>query len=149
MSHVPRPKYLPPASRTIHGSLLQYFRPEGWVRQAAAFMDENLGGIFNLEIILEGQEDTFKAPATLQKLQQLEAFATQNPHVTGARSVLDYLRFINRALNRDDPRFARVPSTREEISQMLFLYELAGGEELQMYQTDDAAWTRLSLRTSL
>ncbi|TNF46314.1 hypothetical protein EP232_04655 [bacterium] len=131
----------------VNSSLLQYFREDSWARQSAAFMDEKLGGLFNLEIILEGPEDSFKEPSTLLRIEKLEGLALQEPHVSSSRSVLDYLRFINRALHSDEPQFARIPATREEVSQMLFLYELAGGEEVRRYLTDDGTRMRLSLRT--
>ncbi len=131
----------------VSGAMLQYFREGGWVREAAAFMDQRLGGISNLEIVLHGEPDDFKDPSVLRAVEALEELALEHPAVSASHSAVDYLKLIQRALNGDDPAHGRIPSTREEVSQSLLLYELSGGEEIAGYLTPAWDRARISLRT--
>jgi len=131
----------------VRGDMLQYMKKDSWLRKSSEFLDAELGGISNLEVVIRGEPDDFKRPELLERIERLENFALQNPHVTASYSLVDYLKLINRALGSDDPAQYRIPSTRDEVAQALLLYELDGGKRLKEYVTPGYDRARVSLRT--
>lgn len=109
------------------------------------FIETNLTGLSNLEIVVEGERDVLRTPETLHKLDRLSAFALAQPGVRKTLSPVDHVKAINRALHGDDPAFYRIPDDPRQVAQSLLLYEFSGGNELRDYVTGDYASGRLSV----
>ena len=131
----------------VRGDMLQYMRKDSWLWKSSEYLDRELGGISNLEVVITGNPDDFKRPDLLERIDEFETFALTFPSVSSAYSVVDYLKLINRALGDDEPSQFRIPSTREGVAQALLLYELDGGKRLKEYVTPGYDRARVSLRT--
>ena len=62
-------------------------------------------------------------------------------------SVLDLLKKMNQALHENRPEYYTLPETREQVSEYLFLYETAGGGELDKQVSFNYDIARLTART--
>ena len=62
-------------------------------------------------------------------------------------SVTKIVKEMNRTLNEDDSAFYVIPDDYDIVSQLLFLYELSGGEDLFQYVSQDfsAAYLHVDL----
>jgi hypothetical protein len=114
------------------------------LRASYDFIERNLTGLSNLEVIVEGERDALRTPALLEKLDRLSAKIAQEPGLTKTISIVDYVKEINRALHGDDPEYYSIPDTARAVAQSLLLYEFAGGDELRDYVSGDYSAGRLT-----
>ena len=126
---------------------LKWLRDDHPLQRSYAFIEENLTGLYNLELIVEGERDALRSPEVLRKLEELAAFALEQQGVRKTISLVDYVKRINQALHGDDPRFYRIPDTAREIAQALLLYEFSGGGELRERVSGDYSAGRLTVIT--
>ncbi len=127
-----------------HTFVLEFFKKGHPIRNAYNFLEENISGVVNLEIIIEDEPDFAKDPEFLRKVEGLTEYIYTFSNTSKVYSILDYLKLINQSLHADDPRHYRIPDTRSEVAQYLFLYELSGGEELFRYISSDYSTVRIT-----
>jgi predicted RND superfamily exporter protein len=131
----------------VEGSMLEYLKQNTRLRRDAEFFDNTLSGISSSELIIRGEDDDFKTPEVLRKIEQLQIEIINHPKVSISYSIVDYVKFINRALNNGLQAYHRIPDTKEAIAQSLLLYEMSGGTEIENYATIDYDMVRISMRT--
>lgn len=103
-----------------------YFKESVEVRQAADFTEANLNGVNIIEYALNsGSEQGINDPEYLNKVEAFANWYRQQPKVTHVFTFTDTLKRLNQNMNRDDPAFYRLPSTREQASQYQLLYEMS------------------------
>ncbi len=126
-------------------NLLEFFREKSPIRVAARFVDQNLGGSETLEISIRAKEtEAFLDPENLRFLEDIAAFLKNRPAFSKVVGAHDFLKQMNQAFHEDDPRFYRLPHSRELLAQYLLLYS---GTELSHFLDEDRSWARLSART--
>lgn len=106
------------------------FRPDSPTRMDIHYFDEVYKGMMTLDIILDsGSVEGIKEPAFLQDAEAIQEWLSQRETLGPVNSLVDYLKEINKALNRDNPDFYRLPESRELAAQLLLLYDSAGPNE--------------------
>jgi predicted RND superfamily exporter protein len=71
------------------------------------------------------KEDIFK-PENLHKIDALQTFLVTLPHVNGSTSIVDYIKQMNRSLNKNKPSAYVIPDDEDLISQYFLLYSASG-----------------------
>jgi len=132
----------------VEPSMVEYLKKNTSLRKDAEFLDEKLSGISSIEVVLSGEQDSFKDPDVLRRIENLQEMAEDHPNVPVSYSIVTFLKLINRALNSDQPEFFRIPETREAVAQSLLLYEMSGGTEIEDFTTIDYEMVRISMRTN-
>ena len=100
----------------------QFFKPDSPVRRAFAVLEDKMGGALSLSIVVDaGGPDALKDPETLRQIEALERYASRQPDVLRTLSFVDLVKRLNRAVHGNDPAMEKIPDTREEVSQILFL----------------------------
>ena len=110
------------------------FGPDMKIRQDYEYVDTSIGAVGSLEMVFDTAANGGARDATL--LSQLETLSSElekNPHIKKVMGLPALLAEINRALHNGDQAYYHVPKTREEIAQMLLLYENAGGNDVADY----------------
>ncbi|MDY0095141.1 MAG: efflux RND transporter permease subunit [Candidatus Vecturithrix sp.] len=158
----------------VESDEVRYFKPQNPFRQATEYIQNALGGITSLDIILEGQEpNIIKQPRMLKAIQNLQQFCEQQELVSYSLSLADLLKRINYTLHNNDPDFDRLPEeaetviystyeTREgqdllvekteqvsgfeQVAQFLLLYEMGGGDMTDEYVDNNYQRTRITVR---
>lgn len=94
-----------------------------------------LGSYFNYSAMLSFDNfDALKSPDTLKKIEELEKFISQFKYtkwVDGEPKIfsfLDIVKELNQTMHADDPAYYKIPDSREELSQMLLVYESQDGK---------------------
>jgi predicted RND superfamily exporter protein len=140
---------VPAAYGSLHVSsestFIRLLRPSNPVREVYEFIEANMIGQSNLEILVETAPDGLKDPDLLRRVDRLQEFISQRPYVTKTISVVDLLRDMNRALHDGDPAHDAIPPTRQGVAQTLLLYEMSGGDGLRHYVTGDYALGRVTV----
>ena len=158
----------------VESDEVRYLQKDSEFRVATEAIQDDLGGITSLDIIIEGQEmDFFKQPAVLKAVEGLQRFCEQDELVSYSLSVVDLLKRINFVLHDDDPAFDRLADEIETVrysrletvngkeqrvekvdrikgslqnAQFLLLYEMSGGESIDQYVDKSFRTARISVR---
>lgn len=93
------------------------------IRQSSKLTDENFGGSSQIAILGVGD---FQDPQYLRRVDSLCTYLQTWPNVTRVNSIVDELKMMNRAFHGDSLVWDKIPATREEIAQYLFLFSLTG-----------------------
>jgi predicted RND superfamily exporter protein len=107
---------------TVDTDYLTFFAPTSPVRRDFAAVSRLLVGAVPIYVTLDGgAEGAFREPANLRALAALQARIDALPAVSATLSVVDMIRLLNRAVERDDPAALRIPDTREGVAELMFL----------------------------
>ncbi|MCR4790073.1 MAG: MMPL family transporter [Treponemataceae bacterium] len=114
-----------------------------------------LGSQYSYEVLIEYDEmDKIKDPEVLNKMDELARrigtlsmtkVSGEKPRVS---SVTRLIKEMNRTLNGDRPEMYRIPESQAEVSEIMFLYELSGGDSLYQYVSPDASAAYLHVELS-
>jgi predicted RND superfamily exporter protein len=96
------------------------------IRKSNDFINEHFGGSSQLSIMAEGD---IKSPEFLRKMEKLSDFLRTQERVTSVTSIVEQLKLMNRAFHSDSVEYYKIPDTREEVAQYLFLYTISGDAE--------------------
>lgn len=128
----------------VDTDLTKYFRASHAHRKAMVFVRENLTGINTLEISFRSPDNnTFRDPAQLRRVEEIQKRALGVPGVDTGFSVVDYLKEMNKSFHNENPSFYHLPDTRRMVDQYLLLY---GADDLDEFVTPGWNWTRIRLR---
>jgi uncharacterized protein len=136
---------------------IEFLKDSDSLKIATKKLQESLGGVNSIDIIISGAEDTFKSPETLQFMHNLQIYAGSLESVGYSISLADYIKKIYYEFNDKDKSFNRIPENieiidgdqvpgQDIISSLLFLYEMGGGENLEKVVTDDYSMGKITIR---
>lgn len=121
------------------------------IRLSTNVIDQRLKGSNALEVIV----DTGKAYGVVepQFLTQIESLSTEimlwrdNGIAVGSvRSIVDFVKEINQALNEGREAHYKIPDNRQLIAQELFLFEFSGSDDLEMVADHEFREVRISMK---
>lgn len=127
--------------------------PEHWeTRQATELLDVEMKGTGILEVVVDtGEVNGLYEPRVMNALDKLhdriEEITQDNLFVGKTTSVVDILKESNRALNRNNDDFYKVPQDRELIAQELLLFENSGSDDLEDFVDSQFSMARFTIKT--
>ncbi len=111
----------------IDYSWVDSLAPNSPVREADHVLRTRYGGTTPLNIIVRAPEaGGIKDPAVLKAMDRVLAELAERPEVGDTRSLAEYLKRMNQAMNADRPEAYRIPDSRELVAQYLLLYSMSG-----------------------
>lgn len=106
----------------IDTDYLSFFDEDAPVRRDFEAVNRSLAGAVPLYVPLAaGEPGAFRDPELLRRVEALQARLDAVPGVSRTISFLETLRLLNRAIERDDPAAERIPDTREEVAELLYM----------------------------
>lgn len=106
-----------------------------YIRRIYEITQSQLGSYFNYNIMLTfDEDDAVKNPDVLKKLDKLSTLigtfrlTKMNNGVPKIFSILDIIKEMNQTMHADDPAFYTIPDDEDLLAQLLFLYEISGGQ---------------------
>lgn len=125
---------------------LTFFDESSDVRQDFATVNQRLIGPVPLYVELRGAEEgTFREPGNLRKLEALQQALDGVAGVSATLSMVDVLKQLNRALERGDPAQERIPDSREEVADLVFM---APRHEFRRFADSNHSAANLIVRTA-
>ncbi len=110
----------------INDEFVKYFDESIEFRRAADFLNDNLGGIYNVEISIDtGISGGISEPAFLAKIEAFKHWLEQQPEVVHVNSITDTFKRLNRNMHGDKSQWYKLPDQRELAAQYLLLYEMS------------------------
>jgi len=131
----------------VDSNFITEFSKKAPIRQVTEHVDSVMGGSTSFSYVFDsGTLDGVTEPEFLKRMEALQREAEKKAVVMKAYSVVDMIKDINREFHNGDPSYYRIPDTQEEAAQLLLVYEMSGGEELDDYLSGDFQKARLELR---
>jgi predicted RND superfamily exporter protein len=110
----------------VNNNMVHWFKYNSAVRTADRVMNQHLGGTSTGYLVVQSpDENAMKDPLMLREIEGLQRTLEKDPLVGKTFSVVDYVKWINRALHNDDPSFYRIPDSLEKVGQYLFLFGMS------------------------
>ncbi len=114
----------------VDSSWIGDFRGDSEIVRANDLLNRQFDGTIFLNVVVDGKrEDALKSPALLARMEALQAHIDGLDDVGGSLSLVDYLKSTNKSLHADDEAYDKLPETRQEISEYLFLLSISGRPE--------------------
>jgi predicted RND superfamily exporter protein len=103
-----------------------YFDETMNIRVSNNFMKKNVGGAMGAEIIVDaGEAEGIKDPKFLNTVNEYQLWLDDLPYISKTISIIDILKNTNKSLHGDKEEYYKLPQTRNEIAQQLFLYTMS------------------------
>jgi len=110
----------------INDEFVKYFDKSIEFRLASDFLNENLGGIYNIEFSIATQSaGGISEPVFLQKMQHFKQWLETQPEVVHVNSITDTFKRLNMNMHGDNADWYKLPESRELAAQYLLLYEMS------------------------
>lgn len=111
----------------INDNPVKWFKKGSKIRVADTEMNRLFGGTYMAYLVAKGEgEEAIKRPDVMEYIDRLQDHLEEDDLVGKTSSVGDIVKRINYVLHREDKAFDRVPKSREEIGQYLFLFLSSG-----------------------
>jgi len=135
----------------VDSNWLEDFWSDAPIRMDTVRVDDEMGGTTNIIYVFDaGRADAIKEPAALREIERLQTLAKEEDWlVRKSYSIVDIVKDLNQVFQDGKPEFYRIPETRQEVAQLLLLYESSGGEEVEEYVSLDYRRANLELRLRL
>ncbi|MCR5761707.1 MAG: MMPL family transporter [Sphaerochaetaceae bacterium] len=125
-----------------------------YIKRLMEITRSKLGSQYSYDVLIEyDEEDAIKDPEVLNKMEELAARigTLSMTKVSGGKprvsSVTTIIKEMNRTLNEDNLEYYAIPDDQDLVSQILFLYEISGGDNVYQYVSEDfsAAYLHVEL----
>ena len=131
----------------VETDLIKFFPDNHWLSRSTNFVEENLSGVINIEVVFDGpKRDALKQVETLRELQKFQKWVAVQPHVDRAVSMMDMVEEMNWAFHEEDPKYRTLPANDKLLSQLLLVYD---GRDLEELVNREFQRTRITLNLNV
>lgn len=131
------------------GNLSEEFKKSDPVYRDLRVLEQEMGGVVPLEIVVDTkQKQGAYRPATLKRIERLQADLAREPKLSRSLSVVDGLKFAKQAYYRGDSNFYALPTSQERafIRDFLPKGESAGSSLLSSLVDSSGRYARISMQ---
>lgn len=131
-------------------NFLEEFKPDIEWRAHTEHINEVMGGILSVVYVFNTDKtDGVKSLEVLRQVEALQTIADQQKSVQDSVSVVDIIKELNQAFHGGDSAFYKLPDDQDLLAQLLLVYELSGGKEMNDVLNLDRSKTALQVRLKL
>jgi len=131
----------------IDYNFIEELDPDVEVRRDIEKAEAIMGGFVTVAYVFDtNQPDGVKNVDLLHMIDAFTQSAEAHPLVRKAQSIVEITKDLNQALHGDDPAWYRLPKDHDTLAQLLFLYQLSGGEEINDSINFDWSQTVVQMR---
>jgi uncharacterized protein len=115
------------ASRNeLNDELVKYFDKTIEFRTATDFLNQNMGGIYTIELAVNsGETGGINDPKFLNQIESLSKWLRHQPEVVHVNTLTDTFNRLNKNMHGDDNNFYKLPEERNLAAQYLLTYEMS------------------------
>jgi predicted RND superfamily exporter protein len=130
---------------------VEYFKKDTAVSRHFHDIYRDLSGSFPVHVVGQGETSYFFEDLDrLRSLERFQADLETLPGVDKAVSFLDYLKLVNFAMNRYDPKFYALPEESFELSMLVNNFKIILGDDmLARFMSPDFSRTNILLLTHI
>ncbi len=110
----------------VNNNMVHWFKFNSEVRSADRVMNKYLGGTSTAYLVVQAKDDgAVGDPAFLRQIEGLQRELEKDPLVGKTFSLADYIKRANLVMHDNAPLFDRIPDSKQEVGQYLFLLQSA------------------------
>lgn len=110
----------------IETNAINFFKENDIVRQTIGRISTKFGGTIPIRTVIDAKGDgAILEPATLRQMEALQRYLESFSRVGKTISIADVIKDMNMAMHEGDPAYYKLPETKREAQQYLFIYSLA------------------------
>jgi hypothetical protein len=110
----------------IETNAINFFKENDSVRQTIGRISTKFGGTIPIRTVIDAKEvDAVLEPETLRQMEALQRYLESFDRVGKTISIVDMIKDMNMAIHEGNPAYYRLPESKREAQQYLFLYSLA------------------------
>jgi predicted RND superfamily exporter protein len=138
------------AQMKVDFNFLKEFNAKVQWRVDTEKIEKIMGGVLSVVYVFDtGKADGIQDPALIRGIESLQNFAEKQPVVADTTSIVDYLKELNQAFHGGDAAYRVIPKERDALAQLMLVYELSGGKEMNDIRNIDRSKTVLELRVKV
>lgn len=121
----------------VNDNPTKWFKKSHPIRVAEQELGRHLAGTYMAYLEFDATntpDESVKNPETLHYMEGLQKRLALLPQVGSTTGITDIVKKVRFELNNGDSATYAVPNSADEISQELFLYEVAGGDPEDLYK---------------
>lgn len=131
-------------------NFIEELKPHLEIRRSIEKAEAVMGGFVSVVYIFDtGHEDGIRDLELVGLIDAFCEYAEERPLVRKAQSIAEITKDLNQALHGDDPAWYRLPDDSDTLAQLLFLYQMSGGEEINDFINFDSSQTVVQLRVKV
>ncbi len=115
-----------------------------YIARLLEIMEAKIGSQYSYNVLIEfDEEDALKNSDVMKRIDELadRLGSLSMTRISGDKSrvtsVTKIIKEMNRTLNSDDESYYAIPDDDDMLTQIMFLYEISGGDELFDWISDD------------
>nr|MBC8550966.1 MMPL family transporter [Candidatus Brocadiales bacterium] len=126
-------------------SIFESFPESSEITRSTEHIEQELMGLIPMDIVVDaGNTGGVFQPDILEKMGKLQEYLKRIPEVTKSVSVADYVKYLNKLLNKDDPDSQMI--TKDKAIDYAKLASLHGDSIVKSLYTEDYNEGRVSVR---
>jgi hypothetical protein len=134
----------------INDNPVKWFKKSHPIRVADEVMNQHLAGTYMNYLVVEGEDyDLMKDPDVVNYLESLQNELIKDPTVGGVSGLPDIVKKVRFELFGADSSKAVIPDNSDEIAQMLFLFEMSGGDPDDLFKFVTSDYDKANLWVQL
>lgn len=119
----------------VNDNPVRWFKKSHPIRQADIAMNAHLAGTYMNYLVFEGIEyDDMKRPDVEKYMEEIQAALVKEDVVGSTTGLPDIIKKVRYELMGADKTEMYLPDTQDEIGQMLFLFEMSGGDPDDLFK---------------
>lgn len=131
-------------------NFMEEFKPEIEWRKDTEKINDVMGGLLSVVYVFDtGATDGIKSVELLRQVEALQKVADSQAVVQDSVTVVDILKELNQAFHGGDAAYYKLPEDSETLAQLLLVYELSGGKEMNDVLNLDRSKTALQVRLKM
>ncbi len=134
----------------VNDNPVRWFKKSHPIRIADMVMNEHLAGTYMNYLVVEGDDiDAMKNPETLKYIEKLQRYLEQDEIVGATTGLTDIVKKVRYELFGADSSKAALPDNVDEVAQMLFMFEMSGGDPDDLFKFVTQDYDRANLWVQL
>jgi len=119
----------------VNDNPVKWFKKSHPIRQADIVMNNHLAGTYMNYLVFEGNDnDAMKDPATLKYIESLQRELERESIVGSTTGLPDVVKKVRYELLGGDPEQGYIPTEQDEVGQLLFIFEMSGGDPDDLFK---------------
>ncbi|MBD3169946.1 MAG: MMPL family transporter [candidate division Zixibacteria bacterium] len=119
----------------VNDNPVKWFKTSHPIRQADMAMNSHLAGTYMNYLVIEGDDfDALKNPENLRYVESLQRELEKAEIVGATTGLTDIVKKVRFELFGADPAKKALPDNQNEVAQMLFMFEMSGGNPDDLFK---------------
>ena len=101
--------------------------PDSVYNHSVSQINKKFAGVDNYYVGIRGKDaEGIKYPEILKGIEAFSRNLYQHPSFGGAQSFVDVVKKMNKEFSEGDPKWERIPETKEDVGMFIRMYEFSG-----------------------